>query len=45
MSMVEPMVFKKLEDHREQANRERFILPENKDTDFFIQKIKDCVNF
>ena len=32
-------------DFQEQANRERFILPENKDIDFFIQKIKDCVNF
>ena len=45
MSTVEPMVFNKLKDFREQANRERFILPENKDIDFFIQKIKDCVNF
>ena len=45
MGIVEHMVFKKLEDYREQANRERFILPETKDIDFFIQKIKDCVNF
>ena len=45
MNVVEPMVFNKLEEFRERANRERFILPENKDIDFFIQKIKDCVNF
>ena len=38
MSMVEPMVFKKLEDHREQANRERFVLPENKDIIFLKKK-------
>jgi len=43
--MVEQMTFKKLGEYREQANRERFILPENKYIDFFIQKIKDCINF
>ena len=34
MNVLEPLVFKKLNDYSEQANRERFILPENKDIDF-----------
>ena len=38
MGIVEHMVFKKLEDCREHANRERFILPENKDIDFLFKK-------
>ena len=41
MNMLEPLVFKKLKNYREQANRERFILPENKDIDFFINTIKN----
>ena len=45
MNLLEPLVFKKLEDYREQANRERFILPETKNIDFFIDKIKECVKF
>ena len=45
MNFLEPLVFKKLNEYREQANRERFILPENKDIDFFINTIKDCLNF
>jgi|SaaInlV_165m_DNA_2_1040747.scaffolds.fasta_scaffold11977_3 hypothetical protein len=45
MNLLEPLVFKKLEDYREQANRERFILPETKNINFFIDKIKECVKF
>ena len=45
MNLLEPLVFKKLEDFREQANRERFNLPETKNIDFFIDKIKECVEF
>jgi hypothetical protein len=45
MSIVENMVFKKLDTHREQANRERFILPENVGESYFIDKIKECADF
>ena len=45
MNMLEPLIFKKLDKYREQANRERFILPENKDIDFFINTIKNCFEF
>ena len=45
MNVLEPLVFKKLNEYREQANRERFILPENKDIDFFINTIKNCFEF
>ena len=37
MNVLEPFVFKKLDIYREQANRERFILPENKNIDFFCK--------
>ena len=45
MNIVENMVFFKLNDYREVANRERFILPENKTIDLFIDTIKQCVEF
>ena len=45
MSIVEPMVFSKLKSYREQANRERFILPEGRDVSVFIDAIKECVSF
>tara|TARA_B110000259_G_C14030741_1_gene406573 strand:- start:5237 stop:5830 length:594 start_codon:yes stop_codon:yes gene_type:complete len=45
MSLVETVVFQKLEEYREQANRERFILPDDKKIDLFINIIKDTVNF
>jgi hypothetical protein len=45
MNLLEPLVFKKLEEYREQANRERFILPEDKNIDFFIDIIKNCFEF
>ena len=35
MSLVETVVFQKLEEYREQANRERFILPDDKKTAFY----------
>ena len=44
MSIAEKLVFKKLSNYREQANRERFVLPEDKDITFFIDKIKNCIN-
>jgi hypothetical protein len=45
MSVIENMVFTKLEKYRESANRERFILPENLKVDVFIDIIKECVKF
>ena len=45
MSCVENMVFKQLEDYREQANRERFILPEEEEIELFSNKIKNSIEF
>ena len=45
MKIVEIMVLKKLEKYRERANRERFILPEEKDIGLFVNVIKECVSF
>ena len=45
MKIVENLVFQKLKDYREQANRERFVLPEDKETDLFIDVIKKCIEF
>jgi hypothetical protein len=45
MGVVEHMVFNKLQEYREQANRERFILPTNMSESYFIDGIKECANF
>jgi hypothetical protein len=45
MSNVENVVFQKLNKYREQANRERFILPQDQNIDFFIKKIEDVILF
>jgi hypothetical protein len=45
MSLVESLVFSKLYEHREQANRERFLLPEEDKIDLFIDTIKECIKF
>ena len=45
MSCVETMVFQYLNEYREQANRERFILPEKKEISFFSDVIKKSVEF
>ena len=45
MNAMEPFIFKKLNNYREQANRERFILPKDKNIDFFIDIIKNCFEF
>ena len=45
MGLVEMMIFSKLDDYRECANRERFILPDDKEISFFIDKVKECVKF
>ena len=43
MSIVEQFVFQRLKDYREQANRERFILPEGKTIELFIDVIKKTI--
>jgi hypothetical protein len=45
MSMVENMVFMYLNEYREQANRERFLLPEKKEIGLFSQIINKSVEF
>ena len=45
MKVIEDLVFEKLDAHREQANRERFVLPENEKVDLFINTIKKCIEF
>ena len=36
MTLIENLFLSKLKDYREQANRDRFILPEDKEISFFI---------
>ena len=45
MGLAETLVISKLEEYREKANRDRFILPEDKEVSFFISKIKEIVSF
>jgi hypothetical protein len=45
MSLVENMVFHNLKEYREQANRERFILPSGKEISYFSDVVKKCVEF
>jgi len=45
MSVVETLVFCKLNEYREQANRERFLLPEATSIDLFSDTIKQCIAF
>ena len=45
MDTAETMVLTKLRDHREKANRDRFIIPEDKEISFFIGIIDDCIRF
>jgi hypothetical protein len=45
MSVVETLVFCKLNEYREQANRERFLLPEANSIDLFSDTIKQCIAF
>ena len=41
MTIIEQLVFQRLKDYREQANRERFILPEGKTIDLLSKKLLD----
>ena len=45
MALVEGMVFNILETQREQANRERFILPTDKEVKYFSDTIDRCIDF
>ena len=45
MSLVEYLVFCKLDQYREQANRERFLLPEENTIDLFSDTIRECIKF
>ena len=45
MDMAENMIFKKLKEYREQANRERFILPKDKEIEYFKDTIRECIKF
>jgi hypothetical protein len=45
MELVERMVLRKLEEYREKANRDRFILPLDQDLRLFKDIIDICVNF
>ena len=45
MSVVETMVFQRLKKHREQANRERFILPKGEHIDLFRDVINETIEF
>ena len=44
MSLVEKIIFHKLKPYREQANRERFILPGSKDISLFSDTINQSIN-
>ena len=45
MGCVETMVFQYLKKYREQANRERFILPKTEEINFFTNTIKKSIEF
>jgi len=45
MDIIEKVIFEKLKNYREQANRERFILPKNENINIFINCINDTINF
>jgi len=45
MNIIEIMILNKLKEYKEKANRDRFILPIEKDITFFINIIDSCINF
>jgi|UniRef100_A0A6C0CZP6 hypothetical protein len=45
LKLAEQMIFYNLEKYREQANRERFVLPENSSINLFIDEIKRTITF
>jgi len=45
MKIIESMVLNKLNEYKEVANRDRFIVPDDKDVTFFINTIDQSVDF
>ncbi len=45
MELVERMVLDKLNEYREKANRDRFILPIDKNITLFKDIINKCIDF
>ena len=45
MHVVEKMVLYKLDKYREKANRDRFILPDDKDISFFINVVNNAISW
>ena len=45
MNTSELIILNKLENYKERVNRDRFVLPINKNINFFINIINECVNF
>ena len=45
MGIAEQLVFQRIKEYREQANRERFILPKDEDIEFFIKVLNEVVTF
>jgi hypothetical protein len=45
MKLTEDAILNKLNEYREKANRDRFILPIEKNIDFFTNVVDECVNF
>jgi hypothetical protein len=45
MGIAETLIFQKLDNYRERANRERFILPVDQDIKLFVDIVKQCVEF
>lgn len=45
MNISENMILNKLKKYQEKANRDRFILPQNEDINYFIDIVNTCVNF
>lgn len=45
MNLAESMILSKLRDYREQSNRDRFILPDDKEEDYFVSVINSCIDF
>ena len=45
MNIIELLVLNKLNEYREKINRDRFILPFDKDISFFINIINECIEF
>jgi hypothetical protein len=45
MNLIELIVLKKLKLYKEKANRDRFILPIEKEISFFINMIDECIKY